>query len=171
MESFNIDIEFEGISKNLLLQRLNQAGIMLNEYAKVIFAHELFQTLEMKKTITVKKVSIEALGFPQGATNAEISARINEIGLTECPLEAAAWLRIQLTDQQELSNSLSTKNQSPLDALTVFSKPVIDDDDFPKRFYLRKMEGTLWLRGYTCSNDYVWKPSDQMIFMVSEVIQ
>ena len=166
MEDLGVKIEFGGVSKTDLLQKLNEAGILLNEFAGIIFSNELFQTSKAKKTILITDVFIKDLGFPQGATSPQIREHIKNVGLSECPIELAPYLRLKLRDQPEISADLSLKNQSPLDAITIFSDPLIEDDNFPKGFYLRKMEGKLWLRGYTSYDEYVWKPNDKMVFMI-----
>ncbi|CAM3844257.1 helicase [Mucilaginibacter galii] len=166
MEHFKIDVEYGGISKGELLEILIRSDIQLNEFAKLIFSSNLFPTITTKKTVLVIILTIEQLGFPEGATILEITKHINRIGLTYCPLEVGPNLRLQLKDQQEISGHFHVKYQSPLDAITIFSKPIIDDNDFPKGFYLRKIEGQLWLRGYTCTSDHMWNPKDMMAFQV-----
>ena len=39
-----------------------------------------------------------------------------------------------------------------------------DDDEVPKGFYLRRIEGVLWLRGYRAGAEHVWSPDDRLLF-------
>ena len=173
MDNLNIDlknkliVEYGGFSKVVLLEKLRAGGMMLNEFAEIIFSSEFFQTSNKEKSIEIIEISIKELGFPKGATMLEIKNTLKKLGLSECPLELAAYLRLLLTDQREIKVINQEKNKNPPGSLTVFSKPIIDDEDFPKGFYLRKINGELWIRGYKCSmNDYVWEPNDRFIFTV-----
>jgi len=156
-------IEFGGISKNILLNKLRESGIMMNEFSEIIFSSVLFQTSTEKQSISIIEASIKDIGFTKGATLSEISERIKEYGYADCPLEVGPYLRLKYTDQKEVDSG-NIKNQNPPGALVLFSIPLENDDDFPKGFYLRKMDGKLWLRGYRCSMDYVWIPEDRFIF-------
>jgi hypothetical protein len=162
--SNKITLSYGGVSKSDLLENLQSFGVMLNDFARILFSSDLFKTSAQPGTIQIISLSVDELGFAEGATMPEIKDRIKILGLTECPLEAAPYLRLILSDQEEITDDLKRKNQNPLGSVTIFSEPLIDDDDFPKGFYLKKTDGKLWLRGYTCSMDYVWKPDDKMIF-------
>lgn len=41
----------------------------------------------------------------------------------------------------------------------------LEDDDFPKGFYLRRINDALWLRGYRADHLHVWNPYDHFIFV------
>ncbi len=159
-------IECGGISKSLLLNSLKESGILLNEFCEIIFSSELFITSTQKHTISIIEASIKDIGFTTGATLSEISERLPDYGFCECPLEVGPYLRLKCTEQKEVDSGES-KNQNPPGSLVVFSKPLVSDDDFPKGFYLRKIDG-LWLRGYRCSMDYVWVPEDRFIFRINQ---
>lgn len=158
-------VEYGGISRLELLDKLKMAGILLNEFANILFSSNLFNTTIEKCTISIVEISLKDLGFPAGATLPDIHERIKEYGFSECPLEAGPYLRLKYGNQEEVrEDSQDRKNHTPPGCLTIFSKPLRDDDEFPKGFYLRKMEGKLWLRGYRCTMDYVWDPEDKFIF-------
>ncbi|CAA9196934.1 helicase [Flavobacterium collinsii] len=159
-----LTIEYGGFSKEDLLQKLKASTIMLNEFAEIIFSNKAFKTSKKKKLISIKEISINELGFPNGATISEIKESLKKFGLSECPLEAAPYLRLKLLNQEEITVSEHQKNKAPLGSLTIFTNSISNDDSFPKGFYLRKMNGQLWLRGYTCSLDFVWSPDDRFIF-------
>ncbi|WP_374438120.1 hypothetical protein [Inhella sp.] len=57
-----------------------------------------------------------------------------------------------------------TRHQSPPGAIRVVSAPLCEDDEVPKGFYLRRIEGVLWLRGYWSSADHVRQPDEQLVF-------
>lgn len=163
-----LTIEYGGISKDNLLNRLRKSGIMLNEFAEIIFSSEFFKTSKEKRSCSIIETTIKDIDFPNGATMTEIKERTNEIGLFECPLELGPYLRLKYIDQKEVKEDTNNrKNLNPAGSLTIFSKPLIEDDNFPKGFYLRKIDEKLWLRGYRCSMDYLWMPSDRLVFKIN----
>jgi len=161
-----IDIEYGGLCKNDLLKKLNSSDILLNEFAETIFSSELFKVSNQRQQISIIVTSIKELGFSEGATIPQIERCIKSYGLSECPMEIAPYLRLFLKNQKEIKEE--TKNQTPPGSLTIFSKPLVKDDNFPKGFYLRKLNGKLWLRGYRCSLDYIWNPNDKLVFKLNK---
>ena len=87
------------------------------------------------------------------------------VGLGLCPLELAPRLRLLLLDQAEgAAGQPLTRNCAPHGAITVASAPLDDDEDVPRGFYLRRIEGTLWLRGYRSWDGHLWSPGDILAF-------
>ena len=161
-------VEYGGISRMELLNKLKMAGVLLNEFSNILFSSKLFKTSSEKRSITIIEISLKDLGFPVGATLSEIRERTKEYGLSDCPLEVGPYLRLKYVNQEEvLEDSLERKNHTPPGCLTIFSKPLLNDDEFPKGFYLRKMDGKLWIRGYRCTMDFVWDPNDKFIFKIN----
>ena len=72
-----------------------------------------------------------------------------------CPLEIGPYLRLNCQNQKEEVEP--DKNKAPKGSITIISKLINEhDEDFPKGFYIRKMDNKLWLRGYVCPMDYMW---------------
>lgn len=161
-----INLEYGGLSKNDLLVKLNDTGILLNEFAKIILLSELFKVSKQKKQIKVVVTSLKELCFSKEATIPEIEKNLKNYGLAECPLELAPYLRLYLKNQKEIKEE--SINKAPSGSLTIFSRPLVEDEDFPKGFYLRNIDGKLWLRGYRCSLDYIWSPDDKLIFKLDK---
>jgi hypothetical protein len=46
----------------------------------------------------------------------------------------------------------------------VASSPLDDADETPRGFYLRRVEGVPWLRGYRSGPGHVWSPEDLFVF-------
>jgi len=110
-------------------------------------------------------LSVAELGFPDGATFAKIVERATRNGLLLCPLELGPHLRLQFTDQPEGSlGQPVSQNCAPPGSLTVASAPLAQDDETPKGFYLRRIEGVLWLRGYRSWPGHIWSPQDMFVF-------
>ena len=154
-----------GRTKAELLQALQRNAIALNASAQRLFASDAFTTSETRYAVTTVELTVRDLGFPGGATIAEISARAGVLGLGLCPLELGPHLRLQYRDQPEgYWGQPVRRHQAPCGSLTIASKPLSDDDDVPKGFYLRRIAGVLWLRGYRCGPTHVWAPEDHFLF-------
>ena len=84
-------------------------------------------------------------------------------------LMRAPHLRLQFAEQEDGATGLSiTRNTAPPGSLTVISVPLSSDDEVPKGFYLRRIDGKRWLRGYTSCARHVWQPEDQLLFLAAE---
>src|SRR5687768_14297752 len=154
-----------GMMKVELLQELLRKGIQLNEAAQTLFASELFVTAERRMPIQTVELTAGNLGFPLGATWTAICRKAGDLGLNLCPLETAAHFRLQFLDQAEgEADEPSRQHRAPSGSITVASEAHSGDDDFPKGFYLRRMHGVLWLRGYRSSASHVWDRDDHLLF-------
>jgi hypothetical protein len=159
------EVTIGGLTRAELYTRLLENGIRLNESAETLFASELFTTEAAACTLTTVELTAADLGFPNGATTAEIFARAEEDGLSLCPMELAAHLRLQFLDQPEgFWGQPLTEHQAPSGSITVLSVILSPEDEFPKGFYLRRIKGELWLRGYRAGPEHVWEAGDHLLF-------
>ncbi|MCY1241037.1 hypothetical protein D9M72_539170 [compost metagenome] len=71
-----------------------------------------------------------------------------------------------LNEQVTSSDSVMSSGRAPDGALTVASEALSRDDDYPKGFYLRVVDGQAWLRGYRCDDEHTWSPDDRFIFQL-----
>ena len=158
-------ITIGGLTKAELLEQLHRNVISLNESADELFASEHFTTAETRRACTTIELTVRDLGFLQGATIADISARAAALGLGLCPLELGPHLRLQYLDQPEgYWGQPIRQHQAPSGSITIASEPLTPDDEFPKGFYLRHIKGELWLRGYHAGSDHVWEADDHLLF-------
>jgi len=150
-------IKYGGQSKEDLLKLLIAEGIHLNEYAKTLLGSDMFETSPSEEAADIVELSVQDLGFTNGATFEEIFSRIEQLHLNLCPLEIGPYLRLNYLDQQEEAET--GKNKAPKGSITIFSKiENKQDEEVPRGFYVRKIDGGLWLRGYVCPMDYIWPP-------------
>ena len=155
-----------GVSKDQLLAQLQEAHVHLNDAAKVLFGSELFTVSHEHRYLNTVELTVNDLGFSRGATMPEIQAQAMNLGLRLPPLELGPHMRLQYLDQAEGSLGYeATKNRAPPGAITIASLPVCDDHDFPKGFYLRCIEGVLWLRGYRDDLEHIYDSTDRLIFI------
>jgi hypothetical protein len=159
-----------GASKNELLSRLRQAGVELNDSALALFADSRFTTTPAMSTVQVAITAVAWLGFPEGATFGALVKRAQLVGLGICPLELGPHLRLALLEQPEgFIGQPQTQGRAPPGAITVVSRPLDEEEETPKGFYLRRIEGTLWLRGYRSWEGHIWSPQDLLAFAVNSV--
>lgn len=158
-------IRVGGISKTDLLSRLESAGVRLNEAAQSLFADDRFTTAPVSSSIEVVELPVSSLAFHGGTTYVQIVERAADYGLSLCPLELGPHFRLQYTDQPEgFLGHPPSRHRAPPGSITVASALLADDDDTPKGFYLRRIEGVLWLRGYRSWPGHLWSPGDVLAF-------
>lgn len=159
-------IEVGGFTKSQLIQNLQQHSILMNESAERLFADDNFTTSDLIYSVKTVELTVNDLGFPAGATTAQIFERAYEVGLNLCPLELGPHLRLQYLDQPEgYLGKPSFQHRAPYGSITIASEILTEDEDFPKGFYIRRIESVLWLRGYCAGHHHVWSPDDHFMFL------
>lgn len=141
-------VDYGGVSLARLCQQLEEQQIHLNAYANQLLRHPHLSLSADKQRTTCVIVSLKELGLTQGGSLTEIFAAAPSYGLTDCTLEMALHFRLSY---HQLANSTGLKSQgkAPAAAITIASMPLEKTDDFPKGFYVRRIDGCDWLRGYT----------------------
>lgn len=158
-------VDVGGLSKVALLDELQCHAISLNESANRLFASPHFATSDTRRSLTAVALTVRDLGFPHGATTAKIYAQAAALGLELCPMELGPHFRLQYLDQPEgYWGQPVRQHQAPSGSITIASQALAQDDDFPKGFYVRRIKGELWLRGYRAGADHVWEPDDHLLF-------
>ena len=157
-----------GMTAAELLTELEWAGVRLNEAAKTLFASPRFQCCAERREFTTVELSVADLGFSDGAKISDIHQKAAIIGLRPSPIELAPHLRLQYLDQPEgFLGSAMTRHRAPPGSITVAAAPLSEDEDFPKGFYLRRIDGALWLRGYQSGPEHIWGVNDRFVFIES----
>jgi hypothetical protein len=147
-------LQIGGQSKSQLLLSLSAHGIELNNYAQILFDDPNFTTSVTRRVVDVTDVNVAELGLAASTSNA-IFAKARSEGLELCPLELAPHFRVQFL------------NQAAGPYLTVASAKTREDEAYPNGFYLRQLDGRLWLRGYRATSDYLWEPTSRFLFVVN----
>lgn len=162
-------IRVGGLSKHELMAQLLRNDVELNDAARALFAHERFTTQPLASSLTTIELSVANLGYDQGTTIDGIHEQAARCGLSLCPLEVGPHLRLQYLDQPEGAlGHPPSRHCAPPGSLTIASAALAADDDTPKGFYLRRIEGILWLRGYRSGPEHVWSPGDRLVFCVPQ---
>jgi hypothetical protein len=158
-----------GVTKGQLLEQLRQAGVELNSAAEELFADPRFETLAAAETVDVVDVAVEELGLAEGGTMPAILEAAGALGLVPCPLELGPHWRLQFQAQEEGHVGFpETKNCAPPGSITVVSEPVGASAETPRGFYLRRIDGTSWLRGYRSDDGHVWAAKDRLAFCLAK---
>ncbi|HAS6364015.1 TPA: hypothetical protein I7230_21145 [Vibrio vulnificus] len=145
--------EVGGKTKDELLLKLSENKISFNAYGILLFMSEHFLTNKNPKNVTVVALRVDELGLEAGAIYSDIIDAAISRGLQLCSLELAASLRLHHLKQQD-------GNQ-----ITVASRAVFDDVNYPNGFYLRANCEELWLRGYRASDDWFWEADSLFAFV------
>lgn len=160
-----LTVEVGHLTRAQLTEKLNAAGVLLNEHAQTLLEHPAFNALE-PQTLLVRTCTLEDLGLPEGAVQSRTFGAAKAQGLALCPLITGPYLRLALRDQVNAPDSILSAGRAPTGSVHVASAPVSQDVDYPKGFYLRVVDDQLWLRGYRCDDDYVWPPDQRLAFVV-----
>lgn len=153
-----------GRARANLVAELRRAGIHLNEYAETLLADAAFERAEAPTEIAFVDRSVAELGLPNGGTLADVFGAARAAGLDLCPPQAGPYLRFATLAQASAPDSVMNAGRAPSASLTVASAPLRLDDDYPKGFYLRVVDGVPWLRGYRCDDEHVFAPEDRLVF-------
>lgn len=161
-----LEIAVGGLSRAELLSRLSSRGVLLNEHAETLLEDAVFDKRAIR-AIEVTGRTVGDLGLPDGVTLPQILESAQQQGLLLCPADTGPYLRMVLSEQAASLDSVMSTGTAPDGALTVAAETLSDDDDYPKGFYLRVVDGQAWLRGYRCDDEHPWSADDRFIFRLA----
>jgi len=161
-----------GLTRSELTSALAAAGVQLNASAETLFDDPIFTSTEAEtaQMIVVVERTVEEIGLDDGATLPAILAAARAHGLLPCPPYAGPYLRLAMPDQPNAPDSVMSAGRPPSGAVHVASERLRPDEDYPRGFYLRVVDGTLWLRGYRCGDDAPWSSDDVFAFRSAESV-
>lgn len=158
-------IRVGGASKGELRRRFELRGIRLNEAGEELFANPAFTTSAESYLLECVEVTVSDLDHPAGAPMAAVLRSAGNLGLMLCPIEAGPHYRLQYLDQPEgFLGHPPSQHRAPPGSLTIVSPALSPSHTTPKGFYLRKISGELWLRGYRSGSEHVWDLEDRLVF-------
>jgi hypothetical protein len=161
-------VRIGGMNRLELLAELQRNNVELNQSGLELFTNNKFTTSEVTSILETVEITVANLGFPQGAMIDRVCERAVQLGMSLCPLELGPHLRLQYRDQPEGHvGHPPSQHRAPPGSLTIASPQITEDDDVPKGFYLRRIDGVLWLRGYRSGPEHIWSREDHFIFTVS----
>ena len=140
------ELRVGGTTKKYSCTLLSQQGVMLNDYARALFADEGFTTSIEACDLQLMEVSLPEIDLPNGGRFDQILAHAARYELQPCPLEVGPHLRLAYLDQP----------QGPY--LTVASLELREGPEAPNGFYLRHLDDRLWLRGYESGPENIYPP-------------
>lgn len=162
-------IKAGGLKKADLIDKLAEENIGLNELGKQLLLDERMSVSEESYLLKSVELTVGDLGLMQGSILPDIYDRAIKNGLSLCPIETGPYLRLAYLDQPEgCTDKPVYEKQAPHGSITIASKMIDENDDFPKGFYIRKIEGKLWLRGYIADDLHIWSPNDRFLFCYSD---
>lgn len=157
-------IHIGGLSRTELSAELRSRGILLNAHAETLLAAPEFDGVTEPEVVSIVERSVGDLGFANGAPLSRILAAAESQGLALCPPTAGPYLRLAMDEQQSAPDSVLSSGRAPTGSLTVATRALSDDVDYPRGFYLRVIDGQSWLRGYRCDDEHIWSPGDRFAF-------
>jgi len=155
-------------SRPRLLEALESGGVQLNASARTLLDDAAFDR-PTPQSVTVVQRTLKELGLPAGAALPLIFEAAQDHGLDLCPGDTSPYLRLAWRTQPNAPDAIMSNGRAPTGSVTVAAPLLREDDDYPKGFYLRVIDHTLWLRGYRCDLTYAWDPEDSFVFALSPV--
>lgn len=156
-----MNLTFGGLSRAELHALLREHAVALNESAEQLLARPEFDSPE-ETSATFAITTPEDLGLAESCLS-ELIAVARMQGLAPLPLIAAPWLRLAMLDLDNSTNSTLRGGKAPRGAVTVVSTPPVERDQ-PTGLYIRTVDGQRWLRGYHCTDEYLWPADSQLAF-------
>lgn len=159
-------VRIGGLSRAGLMRSLEVASVRLNASAETLLEDPVFDSgaAQTVTTIGIVECSVADLGLDDGGSLTQILARAREHGLTPCPPFAGPYLRLATPGQATAPDSVMSNGHAPTGSVTIASDRLRTEYSYPRGFYLRAVDGQLWLRGYRCAEDAPWRPHDRFIF-------
>lgn len=137
-----------------LREELEQGGSRISERASELFLKTPLAQAVI--TVSIVRVTVAELGFPQGTTTAGIFARAKELGLERLPAEIGPVLR------------LVHANQRRGECIRIGMNPIADSDGYPNIFYIDLGDDGRWLRACNANPARQWSPESVWIFAGSK---
>ncbi|MCG3088932.1 helicase [Sporosarcina sp. MB25] len=159
-------LQVGGFTKRQLMAELNLKAIHMNALGKQLLSDERFTLSEHTYQLITVELSVRDLGLTEGASLEQIFVTAEQLGLQIGPIEIGPYIRLAYLDQPEGSAGKPARTQrAPYGSITIAAEIMDASDEFPKGFYLRRINGELWLRGYVTDNEHIWDPDDRFVFV------
>jgi len=129
---------------------IKKAGMKIGDYANDIL-DKFSLPVEGETEINLVLLSVDDLGFINGAKYSEICRRAKEFGLELCPPEVGPQLRLQYKDQPDGQ------------WVTIAMEPITDSGGDPLLFGVGRRSDDLWLFG---NSDRFWNSTRQFAFVL-----
>lgn len=100
LETFK-EISIGGIIKEQFFGQPVEAGIQFNEYAKILFDHHTFSSINKSEKVQLVKVTLSDLDMDNPCSFQEVVNRALTLGLRIYPLYCATFLRLEYLNQPE----------------------------------------------------------------------
>ncbi|MBI2524112.1 hypothetical protein HYW11_02775 [Candidatus Peregrinibacteria bacterium] len=132
----------------------------MSDYARSMLRHRYFTTLKNSESLTLIRLTVRDLGFPNGATTEQIlgdpkkgtTGRMQELGLELCPAEVGPHYRLSHTEQ-------------PMNEWSYIGmKPITDSDGDPHVFVIARLGNGRWLRDGWAWPGGPWSPAFEFVF-------
>ena len=134
-------------------QSLANGGFRVSDFANRLLGK--MKLVRAAKKLELVVVTVAELGFPNGATFAQIVKVAKQLGLSLCPAEVGPALRLDYKDQPNG------------EWLRIAMKPVTDSGGGLRVFGVGHDSGGLWLGTLWFRPECVWGPGARWVFVRS----
>lgn len=138
-----------GKTKEELEKELKQKNITVGTYAQQLLDSPDFTTSKNVEDIDLVRLTVEGLGFSNGATTDEIYKKAEEFGLELCPPEVGPQLRLSYSGDEYLRIAM---------------KQITDRDGSPSVFSLSRGGAELFLDADGAKPSFRWSAGFMFVF-------
>ncbi|TAL50662.1 hypothetical protein EPN81_02260 [Patescibacteria group bacterium] len=162
------NIEIGGKDEHELKKHLEHNGYRIGDYTKSMMKHDDFRRslrepdltqpdwkkwkIKSPEEITLIRLRVEDLGFPDGATTQEIFDRAILLGLELCPPEVGPQFRLQYV------------NQPMNEYIRVGMRQITDSDGDPHVFSVGRDDDGSWLYSLWAEPAGRWNADSEFVF-------
>jgi hypothetical protein len=148
-----LELKIGGGSKRALVQALERDGCYVGNCAREMIARASFAAADSPRSIKLARVQLRTLGITDWVAWSDVLKAAAKVGAEKLPAEAAARLRLELTDQQ------------PGDHFWILMDPITGPDGEPYVFYLASHDdGERRLLGRYVSSIRRFFPHREIVF-------
>ncbi|HEY1074725.1 MAG TPA: hypothetical protein VGE59_03450 [Patescibacteria group bacterium] len=147
-------IEIGGKSGAELEQDLKTKGFKISDYARHMLRSQEFVPAERPEPANLVIATVASIGFPRGATTAQIYAKAEELGLEICPAEVGPHFRLQYPEHEQPMNEWNY----------VAMKTIAVPGGRPGLFRVERREDGAWLSSSWDDPDGQWSAGSRFVF-------
>lgn len=150
------DLEIGGFTKESILCSFEQRGFIVSDLARRTIVDPDFCMTDRRKNLSLYCVSLADLGFSENAVKiGEVWEAICSSGYALCPEDAALYLRLKLTIEQEKVRSKRW----------IATDPIVGRRGVPELFTVgRNKSGSQWINSQQATLENRLTPISEVVF-------
>lgn len=163
--SYIVKLNMFPLAKDEILDYLDKENIKYNEFFKQYLSHEKYKSVTESKTINIEILKLSELGLDRPSNFEEIKKAALSKGLGLCEANTGFYLRLELKNQKQSSNSILSNHKNPDSSINVFSDKLEESFEFPRNTYIRNLDNVLLIRSSRFDDLYEFEVDSEFAFL------